>query len=81
VNPRIYQPLAKKSQSPFSKNEPKALSNQGSGRTAPSLWDGSDLDSCLRFLVSHGYLSPSIPFVALAAWRWEWGYWLFVNGY
>jgi hypothetical protein len=42
VNTGTYQLLAKKSQSPFNPNELRALQNQGSGRAAPSLWDGSE---------------------------------------
>jgi hypothetical protein len=45
ANTGIYQLLAKKSQSPFSRNDLRASQNQGSGRAAPSLWDGSDLKS------------------------------------
>jgi hypothetical protein len=44
VNTGIYQLLAKKSQSPFPRNDLRALQNQGSGRAAPSLWDGCDLN-------------------------------------
>lgn len=45
ANPRIYQPLVKKSQSPFPRNDPRALQYQGSWRAAPSLWDDSDFKS------------------------------------
>ena len=48
ANPRIYQPLVKKSQSPFPRNDPRALQYQGSWRAAPSLWDDSDLKSEIR---------------------------------
>jgi hypothetical protein len=47
ANPRIYQPLVKKSQSPFPRNDPRALQYQGSWRAAPSLWDGSVINSKL----------------------------------
>lgn len=37
----IYQLLAKKSQSPFPRNDLKALLIKGSGSAVLSLWDGS----------------------------------------
>ena len=53
------QPPAKKSQSPFPRNDLKALQTQGSGRAAPGLWDGSDIFSI--FLIDFSIVLSALP--------------------